>query len=94
MLMVICVKYLAFGKYVTTGSSIGVLLFLTKESFIMSVVVILFIFSLHTSNVNNFQCVFILLLETWKFSSSKRLIIYKSKVFFLLKWAIPLNNKM
>lgn len=83
MLVVICVKCPAFGRYIITDTSTVIILFLTKESFLMSIVVILCIVFLHTSNVNNFQLIFVLLLETSRFSFSKRLIIYKSKVSLL-----------
>lgn len=80
MLVVIWVKYPAFGRYIVTIYTISIY---TKESLITPVVVILWIISLHTSNANNFQLVFILLLETWRFSFSKKILVSKSKVFFL-----------
>ena len=62
--VVVCVKCLASGRYITTASSVSIMLLLTKESLITSVVVILCILSSHASTVNSFQLVLILLLET------------------------------
>ena len=48
-------KHLASGRYMILVASIAVLCFLTEESFIKSVMIILHSISLHTSNAIQFS---------------------------------------